>query len=50
MGAVINLTTTTKSGTNQLHGTAFHFLRNEAPDAKNFFDPANRPKPKFRRN
>lgn len=48
MGAVINLTT--KSGTNQLHGTAFHFLRNEAMDAKNFFDPADRPKPKFRRN
>ncbi len=48
MGAVVNVTT--KSGTNQLHGTAFEFLRNEAVDAKNFFDPANRPKPKFRRN
>ena len=48
MGAVVNVTT--KSGTNQLHGTAFHFLRNEALDAKNYFDPASRPKPKFRRN
>ena len=48
MGAVVNVTT--KSGTNQIHGTLFHFLRNEALDAKNFFDPADRPKPKFRRN
>ena len=48
MGAVVNVTT--KSGTNQLHGTAFEFLRNEKLDAKNFFDPADRPKPPFKRN
>jgi hypothetical protein len=48
MGGVVNVTT--KSGTNDLHGTAFWFLRNEKLDAKNFFDPADRPKPPFKRN
>ena len=48
MGGVVNVTT--KSGTNALHGTMFEFLRNEKLDAKNFFDPANRPKPPFKRN
>src|SRR5262249_28162213 len=47
MGAVVNLTT--KSGTNDLHGSAFEFLRNEKLDAKNFFDPPG-PKPPFKRN
>ncbi len=28
----------TMSGSNQLHGTAFEFLRNGALDAKNYFD------------
>ena len=48
MGSVVNVTT--KSGTNDLHGTAFEFLRNEKLDAKNFFDPPDRPKPPFKRN
>ncbi|MBM3764880.1 MAG: TonB-dependent receptor [Acidobacteria bacterium] len=48
MGGVVNLTI--KSGTNDIHGTAFEFLRNEKLDAKNFFDPVNRPKPPFKRN
>jgi hypothetical protein len=48
MASVVNVTT--KSGTNEIHGTVFEFLRNEALDAKNFFDPADRPKPKFKRN
>lgn len=48
MGGVVNLTI--KSGSNDLHGTAFEFLRNEKLDAKNFFDPASRPKPPFKRN
>ena len=34
-----------KSGTNQFHGSLFYFGRNEALDAKNFFDPHDRPKP-----
>jgi len=48
MGAVVNVTT--KSGTNEIHGTAFEFLRNEKLDAKNFFDDPNKPKPPFKRN
>src|ERR1700675_1950649 len=31
----------TKSGTGQLHGSAFEFVRNAAFDAKNFFDHTN---------
>ncbi len=44
-GGIINATT--KSGTNQLHGDAYEFLRNSALDASNFFDVT---KPPFRRN
>lgn len=36
-----------KSGTNEFHGSAFDFIRNESLDAKNFFDPADAPKPKL---
>ncbi|MFN7997340.1 MAG: carboxypeptidase regulatory-like domain-containing protein [Bryobacteraceae bacterium] len=35
-GAQVNVIL--KSGTNQLHGSAFEFLRNREMDAKNFFD------------
>ena len=38
----------TASGTNQLHGTLYEFLRNSALDARNFFDQGNRPP--FERN
>ncbi len=47
-GAVVNVTT--KSGTNAFHGTAFAFHRNAALDARNFFDPADRPIPSFIQN
>lgn len=40
----------TKSGTNQLHGSVFEFVRNSGFDAKNFFDAASAPIPAFRRN
>jgi hypothetical protein len=46
-GGVINAIT--RSGTNQLHGDLFEFLRNSALDAKNFFDLPG-PIPPFRRN
>jgi len=48
-GAVVNATI--KSGTNQLHGTAFEFLRNDNLDANNFFtNAAGSPKPPFHQN
>ena len=39
-----------KSGTNQLHGVAYEFVRNSAFDAKNFFDSPVNPIPPFRLN
>jgi hypothetical protein len=50
-GGVINLTT--KTGTNDFHGSLFEFLRNEVLNARNLFAPqttANPKKPVFRRN
>jgi len=47
-GAIVNIAT--RSGSNQVHGEAFEYLRNEALDAKNFFDNPNLPIPPFKRN
>src|SRR5712691_2608274 len=44
-GAVV--TVVTRSGTNELHGSAFEFLRNSAMDARDYFLPASAPKPLF---
>ena len=44
---------TTKSGTNQLHGSAYEYLRNDAMDAPGFFAPVSgnqKIKPKLRYN
>lgn len=41
MGGVTSFTM--KSGTNQLHGTGFHFLRNEKLDARGFFPTVRAP-------
>ena len=46
-GGVINAVT--KSGTNELHGSIFEFLRNSALDARNFFDQGPSPPP-FKRS
>jgi hypothetical protein len=46
-GGQVNIVTT--SGTNQLHGTAFEYLRNSALDARNFFDQTIGAPP-FKRN
>jgi len=47
-GAIINATI--KSGTNQLHGSIYEFLRNEKFDAKNFFDSAIQPIAPYKQN
>ena len=46
-GSYINIAT--KSGTNQIHGTAFEFFRNDIFDARNYFATSG-PKPEFRYN
>src|SRR5437899_2254373 len=47
-GGVINAVT--RGGTNALHGSGFEFHRNSSFDAKNFFDPKDKPIPDFFRN
>src|SRR5215813_5908096 len=46
-GAIVNIAT--RSGSNDYHGEAFEFLRNNIFDARNFFDLTSKPAP-FKRN
>ncbi len=41
---------TIKSGTNQLHGSAYEYIRNAAADARNYFLSPSLPTPPFKRN
>jgi hypothetical protein len=45
--AIAQVNVSTKSGTNEFHGVAFHYVRNAYFDARNFFAPIN---PPFKRN
>ncbi len=47
-GAVVNIVT--KSGTNSFHGTAAEYFRNDALDARNYFNSAGQPKAPFHNN
>jgi len=47
-GGVVNLST--RSGSNQFHGSVYEFFRNESLNARNYFAPVNQHKPEFRRN
>lgn len=47
-GAVVNVAT--RSGTSQFHGELFEFLRNDALDARNFFEFTSSNPPPFKRN
>jgi hypothetical protein len=46
LGGTVNVSI--KSGSNAFHGSAFEFIRNEKLDARNYFDPGD--KPPFKRN
>jgi hypothetical protein len=46
--ALINVAT--RAGTNQLHGSAFEFLRHEAFDSRGYFDPDDQDVPSLRQH
>jgi hypothetical protein len=47
-GGVVNIST--RSGSNQLHGSVYEFFRNEELNARNYFAPTGAAKPQYRRN
>lgn len=47
-GSVVNIIT--KSGTNEFHGDAYEYFRNDVLDARNYFNPEPGFKPPFRLN
>ena len=47
-GAIVNIVT--KSGTNAVHGDLFEYFRNDALDARNYFDQTSAPKAPFHNN
>ena len=47
-GAQVNVVS--RSGSNDLHGSIYEYVRNDNFDARNFFDPSGQPIPPFRRN
>ena len=49
-GAGAILVTSTRSGTNSLHGSVYEYIRNSDVDAKNFFVRPNTPIPLYRLN
>lgn len=48
LGGVVNVVT--KSGTNDLHGTVWEYIRNNVFDARNYFLPPSQPTPAFHQN
>ena len=47
-GSVVNVVT--RAGSNELHGAAWEFNRDDALQARNFFAPPTQPKPKLKQN
>ena len=47
-GGVVNLST--RSGSNNVHGSLYEFFRNEELNARNYFATANARRPEYRRN
>jgi hypothetical protein len=47
-GAIVNAVI--KSGTNQIHGSAWNFLRNNKLDGRNYFDDPTKPTPQYQQN